>query len=941
MNKQHTQLQKLENIQYSDKLVCHRPWTGFELYDHLGDVRPCCWGKISCGNINHQSKEEIWNGEGFNYYRQNMLKGNYESICRNDCPILNGTYKEITYSELKGEENTSRTPEYMRVVPSISCDLKCTMCYQILDPPVRLPTDLFEILTPWLNKAIEFQILGGEPFLARRCLVWIERLDPKSFPNLRLAAITNGLHFSLTNLALIKSRKWSWIHISVDAASESVYTKVRGADFGVLLENVKRLIRTRSTMEEGFEIRLGFTIQRSNVYDLRDFVELCHALEVIPQFDIVFGDWHGESIDYEFLNEYLLPELELLDKTLYQYGFSNKLISPVFQSIKQLRKDNRNLKKNEEVNLTELELVFLDHNLDKLKQELSELQKGNKEFEVIISLNLDFIKNMVSILETLKSFSVSYRIKVPWSSNGTYLSVLDVADHVKALVNSLSLFGWQFKGGYLDFNELGLNGTDLSPVHRILLSKQTNQPKLSVISSFYNQKSTLSTFINSLENQKFDPFELIIIDDGSTDDSVRLLSELLQGVSFDFVLLTCDREQEYVKGTYSFRAGLARQLATQYSRAERLLFLDTDQLIDKMCLYEHDYYGSFGFDVIIGDRYEVDSLSENKHWSELRTKALANEKYWWLSFYTGNSSVKRESFDLAGGFDKNLQYWGLDDTDLAYRISLITENFWHTPRSVSTHLSNSSGGGNTEHERLKSNRFHMEVLFRKYLDFSLLDAFAFTWNVENQGGKLRCSICNWIGNEWTTFKISKSNKQFKEKCPSCECIERERIQWLLIHEYCNEYIPNLPKLLEVGGTKRFSDRLKKKFDYTNLDIVDGTHVDFLLVNGKVPLQSFKADVLIISYVLCMIESSVNRIELLSELRRLSNDSATLILFEDLNLERDTNMRIYNDQSLHLMRFGQELLMELKEAGWITRIRSISSSIPDYYENQYLECKAQV
>ena len=45
-------------------LRCERPWTGFELFDHLGDVRPCCWGKVTCGNINEQTPEQIWNGTG-------------------------------------------------------------------------------------------------------------------------------------------------------------------------------------------------------------------------------------------------------------------------------------------------------------------------------------------------------------------------------------------------------------------------------------------------------------------------------------------------------------------------------------------------------------------------------------------------------------------------------------------------------------------------------------------------------------------------------------------------------------------------------------------------------------------------------------------------------------------------------------------------------------
>lgn len=48
-------------------------------------------------------------------------------------------------------------------------------------------------------------------------------------------------------------------------------------------------------------------------------------------------------------------------------------------------------------------------------------------------------------------------------------------------------------------------------------------PKLSIIVCTYNRETTLEKCINSILNQTFSDFELIIIDDGSTDNSYKIL----------------------------------------------------------------------------------------------------------------------------------------------------------------------------------------------------------------------------------------------------------------------------------------------------------------------------------------------------------------------------------------------------------------------------------
>lgn len=69
-----------------------------------------------------------------------------------------------------------------------------------------------------------------------------------------------------------------------------------------------------------------------------------------------------------------------------------------------------------------------------------------------------------------------------------------------------------------------LNGTNID--NKIYyLSKR---PKISIVIPVYNGEAFLNTTILSIQNQNFKDIEIVIVDDGSKDNSVKLIKEIMK-----------------------------------------------------------------------------------------------------------------------------------------------------------------------------------------------------------------------------------------------------------------------------------------------------------------------------------------------------------------------------------------------------------------------------
>jgi len=97
--------------------------------------------------------------------------------------------------------------------------------------------------------------------------------------------------------------------------------------------------------------------------------------------------------------------------------------------------------------------------------------------------------------------------------------------------------------------------------------------KLLIIIPTYNEEKVLIDCIESLGNQSYKDFEIIVIDDGSTDNTLEILKNLKRVLpNFKFT------KQDH-RG-----AGAARNLGARFANGEILVFVDADMTFDEKFL---------------------------------------------------------------------------------------------------------------------------------------------------------------------------------------------------------------------------------------------------------------------------------------------------------------------------------------------------------------------
>ena len=100
---------------------------------------------------------------------------------------------------------------------------------------------------------------------------------------------------------------------------------------------------------------------------------------------------------------------------------------------------------------------------------------------------------------------------------------------------------------------------------------EVDKPKISFIASVYNKEKYLNSFIFSIQNQNLKDFELIIVDDSSTDKSINIIKKFKKN----------DKRIKLFRNKKNKGSLYTRYKGVTHSKGEFIIFVDSDDIILK------------------------------------------------------------------------------------------------------------------------------------------------------------------------------------------------------------------------------------------------------------------------------------------------------------------------------------------------------------------------
>jgi GT2 family glycosyltransferase len=226
--------------------------------------------------------------------------------------------------------------------------------------------------------------------------------------------------------------------------------------------------------------------------------------------------------------------------------------------------------------------------------------------------------------------------------------------------------------------------------------------KISVVIPTYNNRAGLDLVLLSLGHNRLGPeheVEVVVVDDGSTDDTADILAGHPSGIEPRYL---------YLPRTRTSSRAAARNAGIAVATGELVVFLDTDQIVVPTLLAEHVRFHELRQDlVVVGPRHALAPGEPNRtalangfrmdalppvESVDPRIEVLAgfsanlnNMATCWTYLYTCNASVRREHLLAVGGFDESFLGWGMEDTDLGYRLRQRGLAFAVNPAAVQYH----------------------------------------------------------------------------------------------------------------------------------------------------------------------------------------------------------------------------------------------------------------
>lgn len=202
---------------------------------------------------------------------------------------------------------------------------------------------------------------------------------------------------------------------------------------------------------------------------------------------------------------------------------------------------------------------------------------------------------------------------------------------------------------------------------------------ISLIIPLYNREGLIKETVDSIFNQSFNDWEVLIIDDGSTDNSAAIIEKLAQK----------DQRIKFIKRNRTPKgAPTCRNLGIENAKGEYIIFLDSDDLLKPFSLQQRintiNEHTDLDFWVFQTVRFQDNTQEELKIWAK---ETEENDQLRFLKldsvWHTTGPIWRTDSLKEQLKFDEKLACWQDVDFHLQALIKKMRYKiFFHLPADV-------------------------------------------------------------------------------------------------------------------------------------------------------------------------------------------------------------------------------------------------------------------
>lgn len=230
----------------------------------------------------------------------------------------------------------------------------------------------------------------------------------------------------------------------------------------------------------------------------------------------------------------------------------------------------------------------------------------------------------------------------------------------------------------------------------MVVNNQFDETGISVLILTWNSETTLSRCLTSLESQRHQNFEIIIVDNASTDETIKNLQS--ETTKSGIVIKKLHKNKGFAA---------ANNIGARLARGKWLALLNADAFPEPDWLEKllqaaetNPQYSFFSSRQIqfnaperldgAGDAYHISGLAWRNEY-QLPSKTHGLEKKDVFSACGAAALYLREDFLQAGGFDEDYFSY-FEDVDLGFRLRLAGKKCLYVPEAVVHHVGSASTG---------------------------------------------------------------------------------------------------------------------------------------------------------------------------------------------------------------------------------------------------------